>query len=45
MEIKLNYDHIYLYEPTKHGHRGGERGFYPYLSFDIFIAIGRFSAG
>jgi len=24
---------------------GGEMGFYPYLSFDIFVAIGRFSAG
>jgi len=23
---------------------GGERVFYPYLSFDIIIAIGRFSA-
>jgi len=29
-----------------HGHReGGERWFYPYLSFDILIAIDQFSAG
>jgi len=53
MEKPDNEQECYVSQPETritvaeflHGHRGGERGFYPFLSIDIFIAIGRFSAG